>query len=56
MMTFLAVRSRIFVIFAVEKDGMSARNIIKDKNKINTTFFPILLQTATFEMQRYLLF
>ena len=37
MMTFLAVRSRIFVIFAVEKDGMSARNIIKDKNKINTT-------------------
>jgi len=34
---FRGLRSTIFVIFAVKNDGMTARNIIQDKNKINTT-------------------
>jgi len=36
-MKFRGLRSTIFVIFAVKNDGMSARNIIQDKNRINTT-------------------
>jgi len=36
-MKFRGLRSTIFVIFAVKNDDMSARNIIQDKNKINTT-------------------
>jgi hypothetical protein len=36
-MKFRGLRSTIFVIFALKNDGMSARNIIQDTNRINTT-------------------